>query len=287
MNIFEPASLEQLREKRYAEVLCYPRYDAKELEKRISELKTLSVRTLEFTGEKKAFNLPVLGKGCVGIVVAAHAKTGKVALKIRRIDADRAGMQREAEMLRKANSIDVGPVLLGVSDNFLLMHFVEGMLLPKWVEKLKGRGVKARIRHVLRDVLEQCWRLDDAGLDHGELSRAPKHVIVDSEDKPTIVDFETASLSRRASNVTSICQYLFIGSQVARTIQKRYLKIDKEKLVRALGIYKRNRSRENLNKILKIAGLSETTCQVHNPRARFRCFLSRNLTGTIHFNTIA
>jgi len=250
LKLSESVSVERLRERKYGQVLCYPRHDAKELEKRLRELNTLGVKTLEFTGEKTAFNVPVLGKGCVGIVVSAHTKTGKVALKIRRTDADRAGMQREAEMLRKANSIGVGPRLLGVSDNFLLMQFVEGSLLPKWVEALKGRGAKARIRRVLREVLEQCWKLDEARLDHGELSRAPKHVLVSSEDKPAIVDFETASLSRRASNVTSICQYLFIGSQVARAIQKRHLRVNREKLVEALRNYKRKRTLENFNKIL-------------------------------------
>jgi len=250
LKVPEPVSLGRLREQRYAEVLCYPRYDAKELEKRIGELKTLGVRTLEFTGEKTAFNLPVLGKGCVGIVVAARTETGKVALKIRRVDADRAGMQREAEMLRKANSIGAGPRLLSASDNFLLMQFIDGSMLPKWVEKLRGRGAKARIRRVLRDILEQCWRLDEAGLDHGELSRAPKHIIVGSEDKPILVDFETASLSRRASNVTSICQYLFIGSQVAKAIQKRHFRVNREKLVEALRTYKRKRTRDNFNRIL-------------------------------------
>jgi len=247
----ETVPLERLGERRYAEVLCYPRYDAKELKRRVRELNTLGLRALELVGEKRAFNLPVLGKGRVGIVVAAHTETGKVALKIRRIDADRAGMQRESEMLKRANSLGVGPRLLSVSDNFLLMQFIDGSMLPKWVEKLRGRGAETRIRQVFRDLLEQCWRLDEAGLDHGELSRAPKHIIVDSKNKPVIVDFETASLIRRASNVTSICQYLFIGSQVAKTIQKRHFEVDRVKLIEALRIYKKKRTRENFDEILR------------------------------------
>lgn len=43
----------------------------------------------------------------------------KVALKIRRTDADRSQMYHEADMLKKANSVDVGPKLLDVSENFL------------------------------------------------------------------------------------------------------------------------------------------------------------------------
>jgi putative serine/threonine protein kinase len=247
--------LKQLLEERYGKVMCYPRYDLGELRRRVKELKKLGVRAVEFAGGKSAFDVPVLGKGCVGIVVVALTDQGKAALKVRRVDADRAGMQREAEMLRRANDVGVGPRLLGTTENFLLMEFVEGTLLPQWVEMLKGRGTRSRIREILREVLEQCWRLDESGLDHGELSRAPKHVIVDSSDNPCLVDFETASLHRRVSNVTSICQYLFIGSQAAKTIRRKLGKISREELINALRTYKQQCTRENFEKVLSVCGV--------------------------------
>ncbi|NIR87769.1 serine/threonine protein kinase [Candidatus Bathyarchaeota archaeon] len=257
MQKSETVALTQLLEERYGRVLCYPRYDPRELRRRLKELKKLGVKAVEFAGSKSAFNVSVLGKGYVGIVIAALTDRGKVAIKVRRLDADRVGMEREAEMLRRANAVGVGPCLLGVTENFLLMEFVEGTLLPQWVEMLKGRGTRSRIRRVLREVLEQCWRLDELGLDHGELSRAPKHVIVDSSDNPCLVDFETASLHRRVSNVTSICQYLFIGSQAAKTIKKKFCEIDREELIEALRTYKQKRTRENFEKVLKM-------CRLHN-----------------------
>jgi len=247
--------LKQLLEERYGRVMCYPRYDQGELRRRVKELKKLGIKAVEFTGGKTAFDVPVLGKGCVGIVVVALTDRGKVALKVRRVDADRAGMQHEAEMLKRANEVGVGPRLLGANENFLLMEFVEGTLLPQWVGMLKGRGTRSRIRGVLRAVLEQCWKLDESGLDHGELSRAPKHVIVGASDNPCLVDFETASLHRRVSNVTSICQYLFIGSQAAKAIKRKLGEIDRGGLIKALKTYKQQRTRENFEKVLKVCGL--------------------------------
>jgi putative serine/threonine protein kinase len=247
--------LEQLRDKRYAIILCYPRYNSQETTRRIRELKQLGVEALEFIGEKTAFNVPVLGKGCVGIVVRALLDKKRVALKIRRVDADRIEMQHEAEMLKTANKVEVGPRLIGVSENFLLMEFVEGTLLPEWIEKLKGKGTRNRIRQVLYSILEQCWRLDEISLDHGELSRAPKHIIIGRDNKAYIVDFETASVQRRVSNVTSICQYLFIGSQTAKTILRKLGKINQETLRTNLKTYKQNRTRENFNKILQVCRL--------------------------------
>jgi putative serine/threonine protein kinase len=246
--------LERLHEEKYGRILCYPRYDSKEARRRVKELKALGVQALEFTGEKTIYDVPVLGKGYVGVVVVATMDERKVALKIRRVDADRTGMQREAEMLRKANSVDVGPNLIDATENFLIMEFVEGTLLPKWAEELKGK-VKSRIRRVLQAVLEQSWRLDEIGLDHGELSRAPKHIFVGENDKPCIIDFETASLSRRVSNVTSICQYLFIGGHVARMIANRVGEVDRDGLIKALREYKQKRTQESFERILDVCGL--------------------------------
>ncbi|MEM2319173.1 MAG: RIO1 family regulatory kinase/ATPase [Candidatus Bathyarchaeia archaeon] len=243
--------VERLKEEPFAYILCYPKPSNAEVDKRIKELEGLGVTALEFGGEKQAFNVPVLGKGCVGIVVKAYKGTEKVALKIRRIDADRAGMQREAQMLRVANSVNVGPKLLGFSENFLLMQFIDGELLPNWLEKNKNVE-KARLNQILKDVLEQCWRLDEAGLDHGELSHAPKHVIVDCKDKPFILDFETASLNRKPSNLTSLAQFLFIRGNVAEKIAKMVGEKDKKALVEALRTYKMNLNRQNFEKILEI-----------------------------------
>ncbi len=253
----ESVPLKQLLEKKYGKILCYPRYDLREAEKRLRELKKLGVSALEFDGENKVFDIYVLGKGYVGIVVVAYTNIGKAAVKIRRVDADRAGMQHEAAMLEKANEVDLGPKLLGVTENFLLMEFIDGTLLPRWIDTLKGPGTKARIRRVLREALEQCWRLDKVGLDHGELSRAPKHIIVGVNERPCIVDFETASINRRVSNVTSICQYLFIGSQLAKTISKKLGKRNVKTLVLALGTYKQKQTRGNFEEVLVACGLED------------------------------
>lgn len=245
-------TLEKLTEEPYASIICYPKPSKAELKKRLKELQKLGVKSLEFKGEKEAFNTPVLGKGCVGIVTIAYKNGEKVALKIRRVDADRSRMRHEAEMLKKANSVGAGPRFLGVSKNFLLMRFIGGDLLPKWLEKRRG---KAQIRKVLREVLEQCWRLDKACLDHGELSHAPKHIIIDEEGKPFIVDFEAASVNRKTSNVTSICQFLFISGSVAKKLAEKLGRKKKETIIKALRRYKNDRTRENFEFALKVCGI--------------------------------
>ncbi len=247
----EVVSLKVLSERKHCKVLCYPRFEQEELGRRLKELERLGVQALEFTGKKSVFDVPVLGKGCVGIVVVAYTNSGRAALKIRRVDADRKEMFHEGEMLRRANNIGVGPKLLDISENFLLMELVEGTHFPEWIESLGEREGQSRVHLVLKDILEQCYRLDEAGLDHGELSNAPKHIIVDADDRSYLVDFETASINRRVSNVTSVCQYLFLGSQIADKVKEKLGKVDEKQLINALRTYKRERTKENFEKLLK------------------------------------
>ncbi|MCW4020209.1 MAG: serine/threonine protein kinase [Candidatus Bathyarchaeota archaeon] len=244
--------LEKLEGERYGRVICYPKCDAEEWSRRLAEMRHLGVEALRFKGEKNVDNIPVLGKGCVGIVVLAHTETGKVALKIRRTDADRAGMKHEAEMLRIANSVDVGPRLLGFTENLLMMEFVNGVLLSRWIETLEDKeDAKPRVRRALREILGQCWRLDETGLDHGELSWAPKHIIIHDEDDVCILDFETASVTRKVSNVTSVCQYLFMRGKTAELISERTEPRDKDRLVAALRVYKKSRTRGSFQGVLE------------------------------------
>jgi len=245
-------TIEQLHEEPYASIICYPRTSKAELRNRLKELQKLGVSALGFAGEKLVFGKPVLGKGCVGIVTLARVKGRKAALKIRRVDADRVKMQREAQLLKKANSVKVGPKLLDVTRNFMLMQFVDGNLLPDWLTK---KPDKAKTKKITRDILEQCFHLDEIGLDHGELSHAPKHVLVSKKCRPFIVDFETASLNRRPSNVTSICQFLFFSTEVGTQIAELTGETDREVILEALRRYKLDRSRANFQNVLLACGL--------------------------------
>jgi putative serine/threonine protein kinase len=221
---------------------------ATEIQTRIVELKKLGVETLEFSGKASAFTLHVLGKGYVGIVVAAHAGSERLALKMQRVDSDRESLEREAELLAKANGVGVGPKLVGVTNHFLLMQLVDGDLLEEW---LKTHIDKTAVRGVVGDILEQCWRMDEICLDHGELSKAPKHLIVDKSDKPYIVDFETASTQRNASNVTSVCQFLYQGnSEACQSIKQALGERNRNELVSALRAYRKEPNRVNFE-ILK------------------------------------
>ena len=238
-----------------AAILCYPRAEPVELQERMKELASLQVTAIELAGPQSIGRGRILGKGCVGIVVRAQMQGNLVALKIRRTDANRPDMSHEAHMLRLANSIRVGPELLAESKNFLVMEFIEDLTLGRWIQLVPIRGSKRRVRKLIAALLDDCFRLDQIHLDHGELSSAPKNVLVDGAGIPRIVDFESASDKRRPSNVTSIAQYLLLGDGPAKRLRSILGWRRRKSLIHALRDYKGSLSTPSYEKIKNIAEL--------------------------------
>lgn len=245
--------LDGLLEGRASILLCYPRYTREEAERRLEELRAIGVEAILLEGRHEVEGLRILGKGHVCLAVAARVGDKVYALKIRRTDADRESFKDEAEKLKIANDVGVGPKLVGVSDNFLLMELVEGEYFPEWVEALGPENAET-LRRVLRRLLEKARRLDEIGLDHGELTRAPRHIIV-SGGEPRLIDFESASTERRTSNITSLTQYLFINRRMRRLIGRVLDPPEVQPLIEALKRYKKEPNDENYRRILEVCHL--------------------------------
>ncbi|MGQ0795961.1 MAG: serine/threonine protein kinase [Nitrosopumilaceae archaeon] len=247
--------LSKLVEEPYSTILGYPKATRREIASRIAELRKLGVKSISFTGEVVLNSLNVLGKGYVGVVVLSKYKTKDVALKIRRIDSSRAEMDSEARLLRLANEVGVGPRLIDNSKNFMIMEYLEGRKIIDWMGELRGKGSAAKLRSTVKKVLEDCYNLDKIRLDHGELSHIHKHVIIGRSI--SIIDFESASVNRRVSNVTSATQSIFIGSGISKLVKKIIKGPQKGKLITSLRRYKKEQSRKNFEDILKVLGLQQ------------------------------
>lgn len=237
----------------YSKILGYPRATKRQLESRVSELKKLGISHISFQGKTRIGTLNVLGKGYVGVVVLAKKRNKVCALKIRRLDSQREGMKNEAKLLKLANQSGVGPLLLDSSKNFLVMEFLDGEKIGDWVNSLSGKGRVSKIKSVIRKVLEDCYNLDQARFDHGELSSIVKHVIVGK--KVTMIDFESSSIERRVANVTSATQGIFIGSGISKKVHRLYKIPKKEQIIEVLRRYKKEQTRNSFEQLLKILKL--------------------------------
>ena len=247
-------SIKKFSENPHSTIIGYPNATSRQIKSRIKELEALKIKSISLTGPTLLGKLAVLGKGYVGVVVLAKRGTKLVALKIRRTDSQRKEMKAEAELLKTVNSVNVGPKFIASSKNFLVMEYVEGEKISDWVGSLKGAGTVKRLKSAIRNVLEDCYKLDQIEFDHGEISNISKHVII-GEAKSTMIDFESSSTKRRPSNVTSVTQAIYIGSGIAKRVQKIYNNPSKEKIIDSLKKYKHEKSKENFEELLKILKL--------------------------------
>ena len=242
--------ISKITEPPYSNIWVYPKGTRAQIKSRIKELKALGVESISFQGELQVGTISILGKGYVGIVVLGKLGRKKVAVKIRRSDSPRKNLKKEAQLLQITNRYGVGPKLIDFSKNFLVMEYLEGEKIGKWVSDSKTKLRSSQIKTVIKKVLEDCYKLDMIGLDHGELSRMPKHVIVGK--KITIIDFESSSMERRVSNVTSATQAFFIGSGISKTVKRVYKIPEKKKIITVLRRYKQDQSRESFEGLLNI-----------------------------------
>ena len=247
-------SIKKFADKPYSDILGYPKATNSQIKSRIRELEKLKIKSISLTGPTTLGKLAILGKGYVGVVVVAKRGNKEVALKIRRTDSQREGMQSEAVLLKLVNSVDVGPKVFGVTKNFLAMEYLQGEKFRDWINVLNGVRSAKKLKFVIKNILEDCYKLDQMGFDHGELSNISKHVIV-GKTKATLIDFESSSTDRRPSNVTSITQAFFIGSGIAKRIQKIYKNPPKESIIQALQQYKQEKTQENFKNLLQVLKL--------------------------------
>lgn len=195
--------------------------------------------------------LLLAGKGFRSVVLVGTIGDKLVAIKMRRSDSPVKSMEYEARMLKIANSVNVGPHIFSYTRDFIIMEYIHGSEISSWISSLDIESSE-KLRKVLRACFEDCYKLDRIGLDHGELSDASRHVIIDERLKPVIIDFSNASTTRKVSNVTSFFSYIIYGKVASTVRQILGIKAHDIDVVRT---YKRHISDENFNNIMKSLGL--------------------------------
>ena len=218
----------------------------------LSELLRLGVVEVLSDGAVEFMGFRLLGKGQNSFVFKCRVDGEYYACKIRRFDSSRPNLINEGNYLRLANSVNVGPRLIGYASDVLIMELINGVPIQKYVITSSPTELKA----VLKDLLWQCRRLDSIGLAHNELSRPQDHVII-SGGKAFIIDFESASLNSRVSNVTQILNALVLGRGFIQDRVRAVIgvSLNFDELRSAIRRYKNTRSDDDFTQIMRLLGL--------------------------------
>ena len=240
-----------IRSPELANIISYPDFSLGEYSSRLNEISSFGITHFLPTGRTKIGKMTIAGKGCVSIVLKVRAKNKICALKIRRTDANRYTMKREAYLQEIANSVGVGPALFRSSENLIIMEFIDGLSMVDWIKK---QDISADEAHNLAvSILEQCYNLDAAQIDHGQLSCMNHHIIVSkSNNAANVIDFESSSTQRKPSNVTAAAQSLFVSGLISSRMNQLIKVVQREKIIQLLKTYKWNPTRINFDNIVGI-----------------------------------
>lgn len=233
-----------------AKIISYPHLSTSEFIKRIGEIQDLGITDIVLGGNTQIGKVSILGKGSVSIVLKVGIKNKTYALKIRRTDANRRTMLREASVHQMVNTIGIGPKLFKFSENLIIMEFIDGLSIIDWIRQ--QHLDKHRVLNIVTNILKQCFILDMANINHGELSNLNYHIIVSYSERVSIIDFESTSLNRKKSNnVTSASQSLFISGVISHYINNILNLLSKDSIIDKLRVYKRDQNVTNFDSLIQ------------------------------------
>ena len=233
-----------------AKIVSYPNLSTREFIKRIEEIQDLGISDIIFEGNTRIGQVSILGKGSVSIVLKVRIKNETYALKIRRMDANRRTMLREASVHQMVNTIGIGPKLFKFSENLIIMEFIDGLSIIDWIRQQYLD--KYRVLNIVTNILKQCFILDMANINHGELSNLNYHIIISYSDRVSIIDFESTSLNKKKSNnVTSASQSLFISGMISHYINNILNLLSRDSIIEKLRTYKRDQNITNFDSLIQ------------------------------------
>lgn len=242
-----------LSSSKLTDLLCYPRFSADEYQTRINELLLLNIKFVILEGPTILNSVNILGKGNEGLVLKViDYENNIMAIKIRRTDSCRNEMENEFNFYKYVNLHNIGPKVHLRTKNIMLMECIEGIPAKKWF--LSCRPNPDLVRHIVIDILNQCYVLDGMGIDHGQLNKLDNHVIISPDGlKCTIIDFESASSKRKVNNVTSALQGLIFKGYISEQVNAFHnYHNSKTTFLNLLSMYKHEKCRKNFEKILTL-----------------------------------
>ncbi|ALU12476.1 hypothetical protein EYM_04215 [Ignicoccus islandicus DSM 13165] len=228
--------------------VCYPQTNGCFIR---DELKKSNIECAISYGRREIGEYKVLGIGFRGLVFLARHSTGIVAVKVPRIDR-LYDMRQEA--LNQKLAYPYAPKVYEYSKYFLVMEYIECPDLLDVVQGLLAEDNVQSIRKVVCDVLKAGYQLDQRGIDHGELVRPWDHVKV-CKNRVVFIDFNSSSIHRRPSNLTSLISALLLKPSLPSSRIANLLNVDRAKLIELLRVYKKTRNEHSFNRIIKMVCL--------------------------------
>lgn len=205
-----------------------------------------SAQLIEFES-KKISNVKIFSHGKHGKIFIGKFRGKKVAIKTALTQQFETHIQNEAKMLKLVNGKGIGPKFVFSTAQYFVYNFVEGNFILDFLPKAN----KSVAKKLIKNILLQCRTLDKMKLTKQEMTRPIKHIIVTKSKKPVMIDFERCKHSQKPKNVTQFCQFI-ISPQVAKNIEKKGIRPDRNGTIEACRQYKKLPSEKKFKRIEKL-----------------------------------
>ena len=197
---------------------------------------------------KKIINIKYFSKGKRGFIFTGNYKNKKIAIKIKNPESKAIlRINNEINFLKILNKKNIGPKLLFYNKEYLIYEFINGSFI---IDYLKNNG-KENIKKIMEKIMNQMFIMDKLKMNKEEMSHPQKHIIINKNNIPMLLDFERAHYTIKPSNVTQFCDFL-ISNNIKTILNKNNIKINNKEIINAAKQYKKQQNKENFNKILKL-----------------------------------
>jgi putative serine/threonine protein kinase len=150
-------------------------------------------------------DVSLLARGRRGVVCTATYNNQTVAIKVNKLSAKTNNMiHLEATNLKRVNELGIGPTYITHSESYLIMEFVEGILIGEFLAAARPEVQQA----VLAAAMKQCEVLDAHNINKFEMTNPYKHIIVKNDGSVVFIDFERARVTHRPKNVSQFKEYV-------------------------------------------------------------------------------
>jgi len=167
------------------------------------------------------------------LIKTHFAKKEEVDVAIKIVNPQSKARERlvnETKWLKVVNKKGMGPKLYYYKPDFLILEFINGIPLPKFIEtetKKEGKNSK-KVKDILTRLLEQAFILDKLKINKEEMHRPNKNVLVTKDNKVILLDFERCYESEKPRNVTQFCSFLihqdFLEQEKGKDLSQDYKK---------------------------------------------------------------
>lgn len=148
---------------------------------------------------------------------------------------DSINIENEANFTKLLNNYNIAPKFISYDkkSDSLIREFIDGERIGDYLLTHS----KLEILNIIKQVFYQLLKLDELKLNKFEMTNPYKHIIIDKNNKPWLIDFERCRYTEQPKNVTQFLQYLN-STNLQELFNKKKIKIDKDKIMDVSKKYK-------------------------------------------------